>query len=126
MIVLDLSRLPPLPDTIDECHREIIYLKDQLYRARQQFAQQVVERQKDGRAAKGNIKAVAAQNTELRNVINNIDFELDEFGCGFAARPRTTEDPQEVYHAVKTAMSHFHKKVAELTVAKTKRKKKTT
>lgn len=68
-MVIDLSLLPPLPDTIDECHREIIYLKDQLHRARQQFAQQVVERQKDGRAMKGNIKSVAAENAELRKIL---------------------------------------------------------
>ena len=69
MIVIDLSALPPLPDTLEKCHEEIIYLKDQLYRARQQFAQQVVERQKDGRALKGNIKAVAAENAELRKIL---------------------------------------------------------
>jgi len=67
--MIDLSLLPPLPDNLKDAVEEIIYLKDQLHRARLQFAQQVVEREKDGRALRGNIKAVAAENTELRRLL---------------------------------------------------------
>lgn len=58
--------LPPLPVTLEDAHREIRYLQYQLYKARQAFAQQVVERQKDGRALRGNIKALAEENRKLR------------------------------------------------------------
>lgn len=119
--------LPPLPATLDEAHREIIYLKQQLHRARSDFAGQVVEREKDRRAARGNIKAVATENAELRKVIGFIDAQLDEFGVGYRSVPSLTDDPMDVCRAVKEAMDTLYLKVAKLTVAnQPKRKKKTT
>lgn len=59
--------LPPLPVTLEEAHKEIRYLQRELYKARQAFAEQVVERQKDGRALRGNIKALAEENRKLRD-----------------------------------------------------------
>jgi len=66
---INLELLPPLPDNLDDAIGEIIYLKEQLHRARLNFAQQVVEREKDGRAMRGNIKAVADENAELRKLL---------------------------------------------------------
>ena len=69
MSTLDYMRLPPPPDTLDECHKEILFLKSQLHKARSDFAQQIVEREKDRRAARGNIKAVAEENAVLRSKV---------------------------------------------------------
>lgn len=56
MDLFDPQRLPPLPVTLEEAHREIRYLQRKLYIERQQLATNVVEREKDRRAAKGNIR----------------------------------------------------------------------
>lgn len=122
----EAARHPPLPVSLDDAYREITYLRKQLFRARQDFAGQVVEREKDRRAARGNIKAVAAENAELRKVIGFIDAELDEFGAGYRSVPALTDDPMDVCKAVKEAMDTLYLKVAQLTVAnQPKRKKKT-
>lgn len=116
----DAARPQPLPVSLEDAHREIVYLRKQVFRARQDFAKQVVEREKDKRAARGNIKAVAEQNAELRGVVNNIDFALDEFGVGYCARPRLTEDAEDVHQAVKTAMATLRVRIAELTANRKK------
>lgn len=63
--------LPPLPVTLDEAHREIRYLQYQLYLTRQNTAKQVEEREKDRRAARGNIKALAEELNALKGKNKN-------------------------------------------------------
>ena len=64
--MLDPERLPPLPGTLEECHREILYLKRELFHARNEWAQQVTERQKERRALKGSIKVLAEETKQLK------------------------------------------------------------
>lgn len=70
--MIEPFRLPPLPVTLEESHREITYLRLQVYSARQDLAKQVEEREKDRRAARGNIKFLAAENKELRDKIEEL------------------------------------------------------
>jgi hypothetical protein len=58
--------LPPLSVTLEEAHREIRYLQQKLYFANEQLAIQVVEREKDRRAARGNIEALKKLNQQLK------------------------------------------------------------
>ena len=73
--MIEPFRLPPLPVTLEESHREITYLRLQVYSARQDLAKQVEEREKDRRAARGNIKFLAAENKELRDKIEELQKE---------------------------------------------------
>ncbi len=50
-------------------------------------------------------------NAELDNALNNVDFWLDEWGCGYARRPRTGK-ATDVPKAVKAAITHFHVRLA--------------
>lgn len=61
------DRLAPLPNTLEEAIREINYLRLQVYLARLNLANQIVEREKDRRAARGNIRALADKLKELQN-----------------------------------------------------------
>ncbi len=63
--------LPPLPVTLEEAHREIQYLRGEVYFARERLAKSIVEREKDRRAARGNIKALSEENRTLREQIEN-------------------------------------------------------
>jgi len=64
---LSPDRLAPLPNTLEEAIREINYLRIQVYLARLNLANQIVEREKDRRAARGNIRVLADQLKELKN-----------------------------------------------------------
>lgn len=59
---------PPLPVTLEESHKEIRYLQQQVYAARQGVVQQIENREVDRRAAKGNIESLAEENRYLREV----------------------------------------------------------
>jgi hypothetical protein len=61
--------LPPLPVSLEDAHREIRYLQNQVYFARSQLAKSIEEREKDRRAARGNIQALREENKELREKI---------------------------------------------------------
>jgi hypothetical protein len=61
------DRLAPLPNTLEEAIREINYLRLQVYLARFNLANQIVEREKDRRAARGNIRVLADQLKELKH-----------------------------------------------------------
>lgn len=75
--MLDPELLPPLPVTLEEAHREIQYLRGQVYWARERLANQIVEREKDRRAARGNHQAVVLENAELRNQIKKLRTNND-------------------------------------------------
>jgi hypothetical protein len=62
---------PPLPDTLEDALREIKRLRKEVFRARQNWAKQVEEREKDRRAAKGNIKALTKQLNALKGKEKN-------------------------------------------------------
>lgn len=60
---------PPKHVDIDRANQEIRYLQEQVFKAREALAACIIEREKDKRAAKGNIKALSEENQELRNRI---------------------------------------------------------
>ena len=56
----------PLPDTLEDALREIKRLRKEVFKARQNWAKQVEEREKDRRAARGNVKSLAEQLKTLK------------------------------------------------------------
>lgn len=71
MMMFDPSLLPPLPVTLEESHKEIRYLQRQLFLSRQNLAKQIEEREKDRRAARGNIRALSEELKVVREALKN-------------------------------------------------------
>lgn len=66
--MFDPSILPPLPSNLEDSHREIRYLQYQLYLSREHMAKSIEEREKDRRAARGNINALKQEVKNLREL----------------------------------------------------------
>jgi hypothetical protein len=66
MSLFEPERLPPLPVTLEEAHREIRYLQRRLYLERQVLATNIEEREKERRAARGNIRVLADRIAEAK------------------------------------------------------------
>lgn len=70
-MMFDPSLLPPLPVTLEKSHEEIRYLQRQLFLSRQNLAKQIEEREKDRRAARGNIRALSEELKVVREALKN-------------------------------------------------------
>lgn len=69
-------REAPMPATLEDALREIQTLRDILYRERQVLAKNIVRREEENRANRGNMKALREENAELRNENTRLNRDL--------------------------------------------------
>lgn len=82
---MDLYKLPPPPLTLEDCHKEILYLQQEVYKARDNFARLAVTHEKQRKAIISASIGTECELADYRQSIAELNAQLDEMTANVSA-----------------------------------------